>query len=891
MPEVPRGGYLWRHGAAALLVSMLWVSTLCVGAPAAATALHVLHTPGYESPVRGDPDDLLMIAGTGFEATDRVVYQAMGAAPAPHPQSIPVRNTSESGTAPIVQRNNPAYALTIRLPDEMEKGRAYRLWVVTAKGDWSEPMAINDPRPQWVTPSYVYSTADVAGLGRLLRVVGRNLASGGPGEPLEIRLRGSSDKQSYTLTSRTVPGEPETVREYAATASLPDSITPGVYSVGVRRKGLGWVEIADQKLEVRRDPPELRTFSLDDPALGGCRPDDSAEDSACFARALEAARSAGGGIVSIPAGHWDLTTTTVNAGPVTEGFLVPDNVQLRGAGDKVSFIVRHGPVNPRRPDALLTLSGHNSVVGLSFSDDVRFESQEQSRPVIQLGTRPPLADEFKSGRWPLVEDVVISGNRFVHVGRVITDEPGRPLARLFITHNEFGAYYEALHLPGNTAVVWEPFQITDSVIRGNRFIPGSYLDLHLHQGTIASELGAAHHLDFSDNAADGSSTENLQNPDDPPGFRAAFFWNMNNSVELMLVSANHIACSGDKDGDGEALGFDGNSNTYGFVGTPTVTAAGRDWVTLSGKLLGEQAHRPVPANYYNGHWVQIVAGTGFGQTRKIVSYTEDPATSTVTLQITPAWDILPGGRGSRASVQRQHWQVLVVGNNIEHRSPPCHKSNLTGPNGGEISIWTPSADFVVAGNQQFDTDGILFTQGYSAPFCPNCGNGLAFQTALEIRDNRIEGEYDWSSDCGDAGIRGGFGASPTPESPPPVVGFGTSISHNFISHSDGPRGGGIDFVKTWFPGPPPGDWTFMENVLIFHNQVQDMEGPPPAAKCRIGQRERSGIRIEGQDNIRDSVLYRNRCERVTVPLFDTGLRTLKLCPAGSRGNCECADAP
>ena len=753
-------------------------------------------------------------------------------------------------------------------------------------------MAINDPRPQWVTPSYVYSTADFAGLGRMWRVVGRNLAGADPGEPLEIRLRRSSDKRSYTLTSITVPGEAEAVREYAATALLPDNITPGVYSVGVRRKGLGWVEIADQKLEVRPDPsPKLHTFSLDDPAFGGCRPDDSADDNSCFARALEAARSAGGGIVSIPAGHWDVTTATVNAGAVTEGFVVPDSVQLRGAGDQASFILRHGPVSPRRPDALLTLSGHNSVVGLSFSDDVRFETQEQSRPVIQLGTKPPLADESKIGRWPLVEDVVISGNRFVHVGRAITDEPGRPLVRLIVTHNEFGAYYEAIHLPGNSAVVWETFQITDSVIRANRFIPGSYLDLHLHQGTIASELGAAHHLDFSDNVADGSVTENLQNPDDPPGFRAAFFWNMSSSVELMLVSANHISCSGDKDGDGEALGFDGNSNTYGFVGTPSVAAAGRDWVTLSGKLLGEQAHRPVPANYYNGHWVQIVAGPGFGQTRKIVSYTQDPATSTVTLQITPAWDILPGGRGSRASVQRQHWQVLVVGNNIEHRSPPCHKSNLTGPNGGEISIWTPSADFVVAGNQQYDTDGILFTQGYSAPFCPDCGNGLAFQTALEIRDNRIEGEYDWSSDCGDAGIRGGFGASPTPESPPPVVGFGTSISHNFVSHSDGPRGGGIDVAKTWFPGPPPGDWAFMENLLIFHNRVQDIEGPLPFAKCHIGQGERSGIRLEGQDNIRDSVLYKNRCERVATPLYDTGLRTLKICPAGSRGNCECADSP
>ncbi len=121
-----------------------------------------------------------------------------------------------------------------------------------------------------------------------------------------------------------------------------------------------------------------------------------------------------------------------------------------------------------------------------------------------------------------------------------------------------------------------------------------------------------------------------------------------------------------------------------------------------------------------------------------------------------------------------------------------------------------------------------------------------------------------------------------------MVGFGISISHNVVSHSDGPRGGGIDIARTAPPGPPPGDWPFIENLLIFHNQIQDMEGPPPEPKCHIGQRERSGIRLEGHDNIRDTVLYGNRCERVATPLVDSGLRTLKICPAGTEKNCECS---
>ncbi len=184
---------------AALSVLMAWLGTAAVAA-----APDVLHTPGYESPVQGDPDDLLMIAGSNFAATDVVVYQALEVA-ASHPPSIPPANTADAGTAPVVQRANPVYALTVRLPTEMQKGRAYRLWVVTANGEWSQAMAINDPRPQWITPSYVYSTTEVPGLGRDIRIVGRNL-TGGSAEPIEIRLRGP-DNRSYTLRSRSVPDE------------------------------------------------------------------------------------------------------------------------------------------------------------------------------------------------------------------------------------------------------------------------------------------------------------------------------------------------------------------------------------------------------------------------------------------------------------------------------------------------------------------------------------------------------------------------------------------------------------------------------------------------------------------------------------------------------------
>jgi hypothetical protein len=868
-----------------LVALLMWIGILSA---AHGAAPEVLHMPGYDSPVRGDPDDLLMIPGVGFRVSDRVVYQAMDLKSS-RPAAIPPKSTAAVGIAPVVQHGTPAYALTIRLPEEMQKGRAYRLWVVTQSGEWSQPVAINDPRPQWVTPSYVYATAELAGLGRMIRLVGRNLADNS-GRPLQIRLQGPKES-SYTLTSQAPANPSEALQSYVAAAVLPKQLSPGLYTVSVRRDGLGWIDLIDQKLEVRPDPAPLPTFSPDDPAYGGCHPDDARDDTPCFARALEAAARAGGGVIEVPPGHWNITPPRDG-----NGFVLARNVHVRGDGPRTSFILRQGELDVHGSNPLFTVTGHNSVTGLSISDELRFTSLHESRSVIQLGPIPT-SDESKTGGSHLVEDIVIDNNVFLHVGRAITDDSGRPVARILITRNEFGGYSEGIALSGNLAVVWELFRIDDSVVRGNRFIPGSYVDIAIHQGVIGTELGAGHHVDFSDNVADGTDNSNLQDPDDPPGFRAGFFWDLNGSVETTLISGNQISCPGDKAGDGEAIAFDGNGDTYGFdqSPTPTIVASGPDWITVHGQLYSEHSHRPVAAHYYDGHWVQIVGGRGIGQARKITSYTQDATHSTVTLHVAPAWDITPGGADSRVYVQRLYWQVAVVGNNIEQRRPPCRKSNLNGRYGGPIVIWASSANVAIEGNQQWDADGILFMQAYDAASQPgcrgDCTDRLYFQTGLEIRGNRIDGEYDWSSDCSlGGGIRGLYGAGTPPRSSPPVEGIGTSISHNSITRSDGLRGGGINIALHSYAGPPPGDWPFIENLLIFHNELRDIDGPLPVPTCHRGQSERSGIRLEGHDNVRNTVLYGNRCERVTKPLSDSGLRTLRICPAGAHDSCECAGA-
>lgn len=177
------------------------VIVLASAAPPARSAPPlVMHTPGFESAVRADADDLIMIGGTGFHASDRVIYAAAGPVPNLHPKVVPQRSDALRGVAPIVQIGDPPYAITARMPRDILTGRSYRLWVVNAQNEWSDAVSINDPRPQWFSPTYVYATQDVANLGRRLRVIGRNLTTDAA-TLTAIRLRGPRTYELATVPS------------------------------------------------------------------------------------------------------------------------------------------------------------------------------------------------------------------------------------------------------------------------------------------------------------------------------------------------------------------------------------------------------------------------------------------------------------------------------------------------------------------------------------------------------------------------------------------------------------------------------------------------------------------------------------------------------------------
>ena len=858
---------------AALVGSLvcMWVASAGVAPP------RLYHQPTLQSPVRADPDDLMVLTGDGLSAGDTVIYQMVprSSIVAIRPSSVPQKSTQDSGIADIVNAANVPLQLTIRLPDQILADHSYQIWVRNRDGQWSNPVEINDPRPLWLSPAVIYASANTASLPRYIKVVGRNLEPRGS-RPIQIRLSGPN---KYLLDEALETSPVAAVQRYAASLRLPPAIAPGQYHVALSVDGLDWIDVPGPDLRVVPDPPQPREFSIADASFGGCRPDDRVDDTSCIQAAVDAAAAWGGGAVTLGPGTWDVVAGRIE---------LSVGVQLHGQGAEITRVVRHDESAARANLAVITLLGSNEVRGIRFATDHKFAAQDRPRPVLQLG-RTYSTDSRPMSTAATVRDVVIAGNIFDKTYGALVDG-GAPIERLFVTSNLFGDYHLALQLGGNRFNMKNRFQIVDSIISLNTFMPGSYIDSTQNQGVYASELGASSRVDFSDNNADGADRRFLNLPEDAPGWRAAFFFHMNDNHEMLLISHNTATCTGDKAGDGEAVALDNNANTFALGSAAPVLEATENTVRIRGPLKSMQNDRPIDVDsYYIGHWMRIAQGPGIGQTRKILSYRTDPASLDTTFLVGPPWDVPPQAAVSTVTIGREYWQVYVVGNTVDQRKPPCTKSNVTRPKGGAISVWGQSSDSVVEGNRQFDTDGILFQQAYGAdePGCKECTSGATLQSFLEIRGNLIEGEYDWESACSLSGIMASYAAAPTLHSAPPRLSVGVSISHNSINHADGLGGGAISVQPTWYRGPPGYAKPLIDNLLIHHNQIANVSGVNTHAACLYGSAGRTGIRLEGRQNVTATSLYMNTCDNVSARLVDHAESTVLICDKTSANSCEC----
>jgi hypothetical protein len=855
---------------------------------ACATPPTLFSQPDFESPVRGDPGDLLLLAGDGFATTDTVVYQSLGdtTQPLPTPTNVPTNNTANVGVASVVSVLNVPHSLTVSLPTVMTTDQSYALWVVNSAGEWSNGVRLNDARPIWFTPDFAYATAAIASMPRYLKVVGRNLAPA-PGATTQVRLTGPA---TYTLTAANDNDPTTAIERYAAIVSLPASITLGTYTIEVSRDGMSWLPVADGRtFSVLADPTAPATFSVSDAAYGGCIANDGVDDTPCIVRAMAAARAAGGGSVVFGPGVWNMSITN-QPGVVYFGVLVPVGINLIGAGAAATTLQRDTTWGVSTP--IFTLQGYNLVQGITFADarNYALSGEQSTRPLLELGVDPGVAQAYNTADPSVVSHVTITNNVFDKPFVAVGDGVGMPIDHLFITYNTFGAYSTGINIDSD-------INLTDTIIDYNTFLPGSDIDVAAGGGAIPTGISSAHRVDFSNNVADGTATQYLYNPaTDAKGFRAAYFWTLRGNEERELVSQNTATCSGDKAGDGEAFSFDGNHDLIVLPSLQPALNSTSNSVTVAGPLATQSDGTAYPAGYFTNFWVTIGEGPGAGQTRRPTSYS---GTGPITFTVSPAWDVPPQPT-SQITVARQLWQVYVVDNYVDHRTPLCQKSNANRPSGGVIELYAQSSDSAVEGNRQYDTSGIGVSMGYSvsdsvlgtAPY-------VEYQNFLEIRGNTIDGEYSYASNCSFSGIEAVYGATSTAGYPPPVEGYGVSISHNTVTQADGAKDGAIVFSRGGLAGPPPdtAGWDVMESTLVFQNSINNITPPLPTRvqqwpSCTANQSQRLGVHVN-DGMIWHTTFAANSCNNFTngtrgsALLIDGGTKSQRVCQGAAGNSCEC----
>ncbi|HVY22539.1 MAG TPA: hypothetical protein VG962_04230 [Steroidobacteraceae bacterium] len=654
---------------------------------------------------------------------------------------------------------------------------------------------------------------------------------------------------------------------------LPSHLPAGLYHVDYSDDGQHWSSVEDQTLQVVDQPSQAEVLELDSPAYGKCKPDDDADDTPCLIRALHAAQSTGA-TVHLGRGIWDFSGVVIH----NECIVVPGNVSMTGEADGSSTVNYH-PASDASHRALLCLSGNNHLQHLRFTQTAT-TSAAQPHAFVQLGT----VDAHSVPE--TVSNIVVSRNDFTNSNAAIIDS-GHALRNLTIVNNLFSIDGTALNLNGNRYMVSTTFLIADTTITQNVFMPPEHAPLDPQHGPIAAELGASLRMNFSRNRV----TVNSANHYGKQGWRAGFFWSMNGNNTNLLIAENSVECSG-AGGDGEAIALDSNANTYGYAGLQSVIAADNRSISVAAVPNDRQNGQRVDVNnYYTGHWLQIVSGTGIGQSRQIVGYQLDRVHQSARYFVQPAFSVIPSSEDSRIIITRLFNNAMILGNTIDNRNSQCsHHSRTRNQdiNAGSISLWAPSVGTIIAHNVQYQTNGIMVQHTYSVPAqgCRQCENSVIRQQSLEIVGNNISGTFHIPGICAKTGIHLRVGAAPTPDHLPPLLNLGTRISQNQIQASQSDLlDGGIGVPLVWYYGPAQFHGSLLLGVIIEDNRIAGMENSTDSDSCPI-KKYSVGINLSIPHATNYSHLHDNQCNGLRKTLVDHGSNTKRIC-YGNHVSCEC----
>lgn len=677
------------------------------------------------APVRGEAGELLLIPGWDLSSSSlQVIFQKFDTALTPV-FAVPASNSGTHFMCTTTStycriRQQDAAGVVVELPAAFQSGQRYRVAARIGTGIASNALILGDARPQWVSPSFLYRTANRPGIpGRTLNVIGRNLDLG---NPTQVRLTHCFSGVNYDFVATASTGARA---KYVASITVGTNLPVGAYAVSVKRgtasdfrgQTCSAPELASGDLfTIRDNPPTPTALLVTSAAYGGCAANDGNDDSGCIINAIADAKSridAGTAQlvdVVFPSGTWDIKGTcvesTVDPGWVScinpyeiNGILVPPGVGLRSTGAP-SRIVKHPswnpelldvappippdplpippdppwvnpdpgniwngrPINPYtcaqtlitlpggeqcqtsspnphpfcngkrfiRPVFMLTegtaFSGRNRVQNLVFEDLSNPNSFDLPTSFFQVG---------QTSATGLLEDITFTGNQFINVGYAI--EGSGTYKNLTVTQNDFTAHFNALFLGWAGARVLNSLpaeRLEDAIISGNVMRPGDFVDVPAEQGGAAFALGGGQRFFIADNQVlnDDGDAVTVNDPDET-GFRAGFFFHSSNNVEKALVLDNFMECTGSQAGDGESIVFDSNLAEYPFLGPKAVVSATASTVNIDVSADGFQ----LSPLLYAEHSIQIGAGPGLGQTRKITSIDTTTAPGQARFNVTPPW--------------------------------------------------------------------------------------------------------------------------------------------------------------------------------------------------------------------------------------------------------------
>jgi len=309
---------------------IIWAAVvLCLCRPVGAAPAVVW----YSDPVR--PDETVLLYGEGFDAKMKieVVRLADGDRGAP---AAAKTDWKTAKAAQVVQAQPRSLKLVI--PAALKPG-LYLCRVTDAAGA-SVQVTLNRPKPIWAQgDGGGYATP-----GGMVQVVGRCVAA--PGAEPTVMLTGPKPLQ---LAATRCGSD---ANEFAITAKLPKDVPLGDYQVRVHNGyggPAGWSN--PLPISVGRDPLPKTVFKVTDYGADGW---DTQDDTLALLRSIEAAGSAGGGVVFFPRGNYT----------VSDALKIPRNVTLKGDGREATVLAWPDTENP--PPAWIAGQDHFAIEDITL---------------------------------------------------------------------------------------------------------------------------------------------------------------------------------------------------------------------------------------------------------------------------------------------------------------------------------------------------------------------------------------------------------------------------------------------------------------------------------------------------------------------------------------------